>query len=169
MDTKIILNSVISQASKGVKFLSCDLKDFFLATPMKESEYMKIPYKYFPSDIRHKYNLHSILHTDGYIYCKINKGMYGLKQAAVLAYNKLSTHLSDGGYHPIIGSMGMWKHKVKKINFCLCCLICQFSICLSITWSILRSTDILNFIKYFEQANIEFLYFAQGLLMRRSF
>ena len=79
LDTKIILNSFISQASKGARFLSCDLKDFFLTTPMATSEYMKIPYKYFPADIRKQYNLESILHADVYIYCKINKGMYGLK------------------------------------------------------------------------------------------
>ena len=29
LDTNILLNSVISQTSKRVKFLSCDLKDFF--------------------------------------------------------------------------------------------------------------------------------------------
>ena len=85
---------------------------------METSEYMKIPYKHFPTDIRKQHNLDSILHADGYIYCKINKRTYGLKQAAVLAYIKLSTHLSDSGHHFIIGSMGMWKHKEKKINFC---------------------------------------------------
>ena len=75
---------------------------------------MKLPYKYFLTDIRKQYNLDSILHRDGYTYCKINKGMYRLKQAAVLAYNKFSTHLSDTGYHPIIGSVEMWKQKEKK-------------------------------------------------------
>ena len=34
-ETKILLNSVISDAHKGAKFLSCDIKDFFLATPME--------------------------------------------------------------------------------------------------------------------------------------
>ena len=34
IETKIMLNSVISDASKGAKLLTCDLKDFFLATPM---------------------------------------------------------------------------------------------------------------------------------------
>jgi hypothetical protein len=100
--------------------MSCDLKYFFLATPMASSEYMKISYKYFPEDIHKQYNLDTFVHADGFVYCKINKGMYGLKQAAVLTYNKLSTHLSDAGYKPIIGAMGIWTHKVKKINFFLC-------------------------------------------------
>ena len=120
LDTKILLNSVISQAKDGARFLSCDLKDFFLASPMESPEYMKIPYKYFPADIRKRYNLDAILHADGYIYCKINKGMYGLKQAAILAYNKLSNHLKEAGYKQITGSNGMWKHTTNNITFCLC-------------------------------------------------
>ena len=49
---------------------------------------MRIHYKHIPLDIRDKYNLQSLLHND-YIYVCIKKGMYGLKQAAVLAYNNL--------------------------------------------------------------------------------
>ena len=51
-ETKVLLNSTISDPKKGAKFLSMDLKDMFLNTPMKEPEYMKIPYKYFPSDLK---------------------------------------------------------------------------------------------------------------------
>ena len=119
LETKILANSVISSAKCGARFLSCDLKDFFLATPMASPEYMKIAWKYFPNDIRLKYNLSSFLTNDGYVYCKINKGMYGLKQAAVLAYNQLANHLKDNNYKQIIGSMGMWKHETKNITFCL--------------------------------------------------
>ena len=61
IDTKIFLNSVISQASKGAKFISCDLMIFFLATPMETLDYINIPYKHFPIDIRKQYNLDSIL------------------------------------------------------------------------------------------------------------
>ena len=120
LDTKILFNSVISEAKDGARFASCDLKYFFLASPMSSPEYMKIPYKYFPQDIRIQYNLDDIVHTDNYIYCKINKGMYGLKQAAILAYNKLSNHLKTAGYKPITGSNGMWKHTTNSITFCLC-------------------------------------------------
>ena len=40
--------------------------------------------------------------------------MYGLKQAAVLAYTQLANHLKDNDYRQIIGSMGMWKHETKN-------------------------------------------------------
>ena len=73
--------------------MSADLKDFFLATPMEGEEYMKVQYKHFPEDIRKRYNLESKVTDNGYIYVKIKKGMYGLKQAAILAYNELKKNL----------------------------------------------------------------------------
>ena len=46
--------------------------------------------------------------------------MYGLKQAAVLAYQHIKKNLAPHGYAPIIGSVGMWKHVTRPIYFCLC-------------------------------------------------
>ena len=64
------MNSVISDAKQGAKFLSCNLHDFFLVTPLKTQECISILYKYIPQDIRGQYNLISMLHQDGYIYVK---------------------------------------------------------------------------------------------------
>ena len=69
--TKILLNSVISDADKGARFLSADLKDFFLATPMESPEYMKVHYKHFPQDIRDQYNLKDKVSSASYIFVKI--------------------------------------------------------------------------------------------------
>lgn len=41
LETKLLLNSTISDAQAGARFLSTDLKDFFLASPMANPEYMK--------------------------------------------------------------------------------------------------------------------------------
>ena len=46
--------------------------------------------------------------------------MYGLRQAAVLAYNYLSSLLKQAGYTPIVGSLGLWKHQTRKTLFSLC-------------------------------------------------
>ena len=46
--------------------------------------------------------------------------MYGVKQAAILAYNQLKTNLAPHGYRPIPNSVGMWTHESKPIQFCLC-------------------------------------------------
>ena len=93
LETKLLLNSTISQSAQGARFMTLDIKDFFLQTVMTRPEFMKIHSKYFLQDIRDKYNINRIIHTDGYVYCKIKRGMYGLKQAARLAYDSLKNHL----------------------------------------------------------------------------
>ena len=45
LETKLLLNSVISDSDKGARFMTLFLKDHFLATPMQTLEYMKIPQK----------------------------------------------------------------------------------------------------------------------------
>jgi hypothetical protein len=50
----VIINSTISDAHRGARFLCANLKDHFLASPMKTPEYMRIKYKYFPADMRQK-------------------------------------------------------------------------------------------------------------------
>ena len=57
LETKILLNSTISDSDAGARFLSTDLKDFFLASPMARPEYMKVPLSKFPPDIIRQYKL----------------------------------------------------------------------------------------------------------------
>ena len=75
---------------------------------MAKAEYTKVQYKRIPEDIRIRYKLQDKLTTDNCIYINIKKGMYGLKQAAVLSYNQLKSKLLPSGYSPIIGTVGMW-------------------------------------------------------------
>ena len=87
---------------------------------MNEPEYMKVCLKLFPDDIIQQYNLHAQVDINGYIFIKINKGMYGLRQSIILAYQQISTRLQAAVYKPIIGSTGMWKHQARQIIFSLC-------------------------------------------------
>ena len=119
LETKLLVNSVISDAGDGAKFMSSDLKDFFLSSTMAQPEYMRIPWKYIPDDIRTRYNLHHKKHHD-YVYVKIKRGMYGLKQAAILAYEQLVDHLKLHGYEPVIGTTCIFHHKTRRTKFCLC-------------------------------------------------
>jgi hypothetical protein len=120
LETKLIINSTISDAHKGARFMRADLKGLFLATPMKDPEYMRIKYKYFSAAIRKKYNLDAIVNEHGYVYIKIKKGMYGLKQAALLAYRHLVTQLAPYGYHPCPYTTGLWMHDTRPTKSCLC-------------------------------------------------
>ena len=46
--------------------------------------------------------------------------MYGLKQAAILAYKQLVSHLKPFGYSPVPHSLSLWTHVTRKTKFCLC-------------------------------------------------
>ena len=120
LETKVLINSVISDASKGAKFCTVDIKDFFLQTIMEIPEYMRIHSKYFTDPIRKKYNIDSKIAEDNYVYCKIKRGMYGLKQAARLAYDLLKTRLAPFGYYPDMVCPNVWKHKSRPTTFILC-------------------------------------------------
>ena len=115
-----MINSVISDAKVGARFMTADIKDYFLATPMDRPEYMKVQFKHLPEDIKKKYNLHTKVTSNNYIYIRIKKGMYGLKQAAILAYDNLQQCLKPFGYTPVIGTVGVWQHDTRPTNFCLC-------------------------------------------------
>ena len=61
-----------------------------------------------------------MIDTDGYVHCQINKGMYGLKQAAILAYKLLVKRLAKREYHLIPLTTGLFKHNTGATTFVLC-------------------------------------------------
>ena len=44
LETKVLINSTISDANKDAWFMSADIKDHFLTTLMRDLEYMRIKY-----------------------------------------------------------------------------------------------------------------------------
>jgi hypothetical protein len=52
---KLLLNSVIS--TPNAKFMTLDLKDFYLMTPMKRHKYFRMKIELFPQDIINQYDL----------------------------------------------------------------------------------------------------------------
>ena len=99
LDTKIMLNSVISDAHKGARYCTSDIKNFYLNNPMKKFRYMKIPLKYIHKEIMDEYNIQDI-QSNGFVYVEIRKGMYGLKEAGIIAFKRLVEKLVPHGYHP---------------------------------------------------------------------
>ena len=115
LETKILINSVISDSKNGARFYTMDIKDFFLQTIIKTPEYMRIHSRYFTQQIKQKYNIDNKVAEDNYVYCKIIRGMYGLKQAARLVYDLLKSRLLPFGYYPDNICPNMWKHKSRRI------------------------------------------------------
>jgi hypothetical protein len=95
-----------------------DIKNYYLGTPLPRFEYMKMLLSRFPKEIVQKYNLNDLA-VDGWVYIEIRKGMYGLKQAGLLANQLLQTRLEPFGYYPARHTPGLWLHKTQPISFTL--------------------------------------------------
>jgi hypothetical protein len=114
---KILLNSVTS--TTGAKCILLDLKDFYLNTPMKRYEYICLKISGIPKEIIQEYNLQELVTEDGYVYCKICKGMYGLPQTDIIAQELLQERLAKVRYHQSKIISGQWTHVTTKTCFTL--------------------------------------------------
>ena len=79
---------------------------------------MRITIKYFREDIQNKYDITSI-EEHYYVHIEIRKGMYGLKEAGIIALKLLVKNLFPLGYHSVHLTPGLWKHDSHNINFTL--------------------------------------------------
>ena len=92
LTVKLLINSII--LTEGAKFMTMDIKDFYLHTPMARFEYMRLRIADMPNDVIAHYNLRNKATPDSYIYCEIQKGMYGLPQAGIIAQLLLEERLT---------------------------------------------------------------------------
>jgi hypothetical protein len=72
----------------------------------------------FPEEIVDKYNLKARA-IDGLVNIEIRKGIYGLKQAGILANQLLQKRLAPFGYYPAQHTPGLWLHKTRPLIFSL--------------------------------------------------
>eukprot|EP00957_Ditylum_brightwellii_P013416 1013179-Ditylum_brightwellii.AAC.1 len=115
--SKLLMNSTIS--TPGAKFMTVDRKNFYLNTLIDRYEYMPIAYNLLPKEIIEKYDLEELKTEDGWVYIKIQKGMYGLSQVDILANKLLTQRLHDFGYFPCTYTPGLWRHMWRPMTFCL--------------------------------------------------
>ena len=79
---------------------------------------MRLPMKIIPQEIIDKYNLEESA-VDGWLYCRIDGGMYGLPQAGKLAHEQLVTRMRNTGYYPVQFTEGLWRHMWRPVSFTL--------------------------------------------------
>ena len=110
---KLLFNSVVSTPS--AKFMTCNINDIYLNTPIDRYEYMRLPIGMIPKEIIEQYNLLRIMHN-GYVYIEIQKGMYNLSQSELISNLYLKQHLTKFGYAPTKHTTGLWRHKSRPIT-----------------------------------------------------
>jgi hypothetical protein len=114
---KILFNSVVS--TKNARFMTMDIANFYLMTPLLRPEYICVHIKDIPDEIIREYNLKSIVTEDGVIYIEANCGMYGLPQEGLLANELLEKRLNKRGYFQSKLIPGLWKHEWRPVQFTL--------------------------------------------------
>ena len=92
---KILIHSVICEKAK---WLTMDIKDFYLGTPLERPQYIRIPTKFLSTQSINKHNLQKYLHNGGALF-RIEKGMYGLPEAGILAQKRLIDLLLHTCFH----------------------------------------------------------------------
>jgi len=114
---KVLLNSVVS--TLNAKFMSIDISNFYLNTPMERFEYLKLKLTDVPEEVQLEYKLSDKATADGFVYVEIRKGMYGLLQSGLLAQQLLEERLNNHGYTQSSIVPGLWTHAWRPIQFTL--------------------------------------------------
>jgi hypothetical protein len=93
---KMLFNSVIS--SKGTRFMTMDISNFNLMTPLHHPKFIWMKLSNIPDEVIEEYKLREKATTNGSIYIKAKRSMYGLPQSGLLANKLLEKRLSKHGY-----------------------------------------------------------------------
>jgi hypothetical protein len=115
----ILFNSVVSTDA----FLgSIDLTDFYLGTPLATAQYIKIYTNIFSPEVLSRLSLLPFLKQDKsgkpYIIFRIEKTMYGLKEAGKLSNLRLVSLLQSFAFHQT-DTPGLFRHASRPITFVL--------------------------------------------------
>ena len=117
LTVKHLLNSTVS--TPNAKFMTIDIKDFYLSTKLKRFEYLRLKLDDLPDDVIEHYKLREKVNKNGYVYVEIQGGMYGLPQAGLLAQELLEKRLVKHGYTQSQTTPGFWKHHTRPVQFSL--------------------------------------------------
>jgi hypothetical protein len=79
---------------------------------------MRLQLKPILNKIIHQYSLKVLVNEQGWVYVKIQMGMYGLTQASILANKLLIQQLNAKGYYHCQHTPGLWRHVWHDISFC---------------------------------------------------
>ena len=103
---KILFNSLVF--TRNAKFISMDISNVYLMTPLKRPEYIHNSIKDIPVKIINKYKLRNIAYNNGSVHIQSNRDMYGLLQAGLFANKLLEKRINKRGYQQSKLVPGFW-------------------------------------------------------------
>ena len=79
---------------------------------------MRIHKNFIRQEVIDEYDI--IFDDRDFTYVEIRRGMYGLKEAGVIAFDQLVRKLKRFGYEPMSQTPRLWKHTSCRTTFTLC-------------------------------------------------
>ena len=113
---KIHWNSVIS--TPGAKYCTADCSNMYLESFLPKPQYVRFLKKLIPPEFYKEYNLDQYAEGE-YVYAKIVRAWYGLKEAGKIAHDDIVAHLAAHGYHKAPRTDGLFQHETRDISFTL--------------------------------------------------
>ena len=113
---KILLNSAIS--TPGGHWMTADITDFYLGTPMAEAEYMMVRRDQVPPEFQSRWT-DPRYWKDDKILMKVVKTIYGLPQSGLLSQQRLVKHLAMHGYHRTPSNECLFSNVDRTVQFTL--------------------------------------------------
>ena len=89
----------------------------YLCSELPDAQYVKFPVSQIPLQIIDAYHLHDKI-DNGFVYVKIKKAWYGLRESGKIAHDDLVKHLRADDYYETT-TAGLFKHKTRDISFTL--------------------------------------------------
>ena len=112
---KLLLNAVVSEDSQ---FMTADISDFYLGSPLSRPEYMRLTRDQVPATTQARYG-DAIIWVNDSTMVQINNGIYGLPQSGFLSKQKLVALLARNGYHMTPTTECLFRHESLNIAFAL--------------------------------------------------
>ncbi|KAL7485762.1 hypothetical protein ACHAW6_011360 [Cyclotella cf. meneghiniana] len=103
-----MINSIISMPH--AQWMTVDIKNFYLNTPLRRYKYLKLWLKDLPEDVIDYYNMWENATVDGFVYVEVRKGMYGLPQVGLVVQELLEKRLNTKGYKQSKFTLELWMH-----------------------------------------------------------
>ena len=94
-------------AKKNAKYITIDIGNFYTNTPMDRYKYMRMHINEISEETIDEYNLMEKVAANGYIYFRIKKAIYRLRQAGALSNKMLAGILNKKGYYQAKHTKGL--------------------------------------------------------------
>ena len=95
--------------------MTIDISDFYLNTPFKRLEDVKLNMNEIPDKIKAKDNLHNKA-IEGHGYVEVRKTMYGRPRSGLLSKELLEKRPGKQDYYQSKLVPGLWKHNTRSIQ-----------------------------------------------------